>query len=151
MEQRSFSGIGLWLLLLFIVACSLAGPLFNVRPNPVLPFLAVLALFVSRAGGFTLFAALGLLWFAYSPFFEVEYVLFASIALLFFLTARFLVFSRTLVAMFTFIVLAQALIWIVSYGIGSLLSIPFLLEFLYNAAIGIVFFSLALWLAKTSF
>jgi len=133
---------------LFFVLSFLQTTSTWIHPNIFLVAIIALALFIDHAGVFLVFLCLVVWWFSYTPFLRVEYIALFGIGVIAFFLSRFFVLHKTLPIVLSFIAVFGLVFWAIVYGVGPIFSFPFLIELLYNEALGILFFVFGLWLEK---
>ena len=122
---------------------------FGVTPHVMLVAVLLVAFFVRRAVVFAWGIAGILLCTAYVPFFQFEYLLLVVVGIAGFIFARAVIFEHKLPLFIGTVAVAQVVWWIgIGYG-TTIFTVPFVLEFLYNAIVASALFFIAVWLEET--
>ena len=123
----------------------------KIRPNIFLVAPIVASLLIESAYVFFGFLLALILWLKYTPFFTIEYLIVFILGSISFIVSKLLIFGKVLFVRICLVLIFQALFWLVlGDGVG-ILSLVFLLEFIYNVIIEELLFALGTWIKKKSF
>lgn len=140
--------IGLVLTALAMGLSLLDLSLWSVRPDIFLVCALALVFFVEVPETFFAMLAAQLLWMKYIPSVTYELAVIAAYAALMFFAVRSFILRKNFAIFCVFLLIGQAVFWGLFAAPGTLLSVPFLLEFLYNVGVGSVAYIVGLWAKK---
>jgi hypothetical protein len=122
--------------------------LWSVKPNVFLVGVLALVFFVEVPETFFAMLAAQLLWMKYIPSVTYELAAIAAYGAIMFFVVRAFVLRRNFVIFCVFLLMGQAIFWGLFAPSGTLFSVPFLLEFMYNVGVGSVAYIVGLWAKK---
>jgi hypothetical protein len=122
----------------------------NVKPNIFIVIPIVAALLVESWYVFLGFMLLEMLWLKFTPFLIAEYGVIFILGLFSFIISKLLIFRKILAVRACLVLFIQMAFWIALQASGQILSLVFLLEFIYNVIIEELLFAFGTWLKKKS-
>jgi hypothetical protein len=120
----------------------------NVKPNVFIVIPIVAALLIESWYVFLGFILLEMLWLKFTPFLMAEYGVIFILGLISFIISKLLIFGKILVVRTCLVLFIQLAFWIALQSSGQILSLIFLLEFIYNVIIEELLFAFGTWLKK---
>lgn len=120
----------------------------NVKPNVFIVIPIVAALLIESWYVFLGFILLEMLWLKFTPFLMAEYGVIFILGLISFIISKLLIFGKILVVRACLVLFIQLAFWIALQSSGQILSLIFLLEFIYNVIIEELLFAFGTWLKK---
>ncbi len=139
---------GVWLLACIMALSFIAYSPIAIRPNVVLVGAFALAFFIEDAYVFAMFLLALLLWSKYAPAATYELFYIGIAAVVVFAIVRMLVLRLTPAVFIVTLFIGSALFWVFFSFSHTPWTFPFLMEFLYNTAVGIILFAFGAWLKK---
>lgn len=138
---------GAWLFFGFFVLLCISQIFSLISPNIFLLFALSCAFFIDDIWTFLLCIGGGLLVVEYVPYLSYEIVALAVMSVLTFLILKVFILRRGFILFIVCILLLQTLFWALFYQAG-IVSLSFVMEFLYNIVFGGMFFVYSIWLKK---
>jgi hypothetical protein len=136
-------------LAIFTALFSLASfSTINVKPNIFIVIPVVAALLIENWYVFLGFMLIEVFWLKFTPFLVAEYGVVFILGLISFIISKLLIFRKILAVRACLVFFIQAAFWIALQASTQILSLTFLLEFIYNVIIEELLFAFGTWLKK---
>lgn len=147
-QSRSDSAAAVVLFIILAVLSLVNFSTVYIKPNVFLAVLVAASFVIESWYVFFGFLIAELLWLKFTPSFLVEYAVFGLLGLCTFVVVKLLVFEHQRVVRIATVLIFQALFWIALQSADAMISLVFLLEFVYNVIIEEILFALGSWLKK---
>lgn len=120
----------------------------NVKPNIFIVIPIVASLLIDSWYVFLGFMFIEMLWLKFTPFLMAEYGVIFVLGFISYTISKLLIFRKILVVRACLVLFIQAAFWVALQATGQILSLVFLLEFIYNVIIEELLFAFGTWLKK---
>ena len=139
---------GAWLLVGIMALSFLANTPLAIRPDVLLVGALALAFFIDDVYVFMMWLLAELVWAKYAPSPSYELLFIGIMGIVVFFIIRSFVLRPAPILFIGAILVGTALFWLVFSFAHTFVAFPFLMEFLYNTAVGMILFAFGLWLKK---
>jgi hypothetical protein len=140
--------LSLYLFLALVIFSLISFSTIRIKPNIFLVVPIVAGLLIESWQIFFGLLFVLILWLKFTPYLNLEYVIVFLFSSMSYVVTKFLIFGKILIVRILLVLVFQMLFWLVLNGGYQIISLVFLLEFIYNVIIEELLFAFGTWIKK---